>query len=92
MLSGFVTILRGIAATASPIPFRTVAEGSAGAPVSLFITFGCLTAAWPAIGLIGFRVSFETSKRAVRNEITKAMQFDPPGERPASIAAYLVRT
>jgi len=53
MLSGFVTILRGIAATESPIPFRRVAEGSAEALVPLFIAFGCLTVAWlcVAVGL-----------------------------------------
>jgi hypothetical protein len=53
MLSGFVSILRGIAVTASPIPFRTVALGSAEALVPLFITFGCLTVAWlcVAVGL-----------------------------------------
>jgi hypothetical protein len=53
MLSGFVIILRGIAATASAIPFRTVALGAAEALVPLFISFGCLTVAWlcVAVGL-----------------------------------------
>jgi hypothetical protein len=53
MLSGFVTILRGIAATPSAIPFRTVALGSAEALVPLFVAFGCLTGAWlcVAVGL-----------------------------------------
>lgn len=53
MLSGFVIILRGIAVTSSPIPFRMVALGTAEALVPLFISFGCLTVAWlcVAVGL-----------------------------------------
>ena len=51
MLSGFVSILRGIAVTTSPIPFRTVALGAAEALVPLFLTFGCLTVAWLCVAL-----------------------------------------
>ena len=53
LFSGFVIILRGIAVTPNPIPFRTVALGVAEALVPLFITFGGLTVAWlcVAVGL-----------------------------------------
>ncbi len=51
MLSGFVSILRGIGATATPIPWRTVAVGVAEAFVPLFISFGCLTVAWLCVAL-----------------------------------------
>ena len=51
MLSGFVTILRGIGATSGPIPFRTVALGVSEALVPLFLTFGFLTVAWLCVAL-----------------------------------------
>ena len=51
MLSGFITILRGIGATSSAIPFRVVAIGVAEALVPLFVTFGLLMVAWLCVAL-----------------------------------------
>jgi hypothetical protein len=53
MLSAFVMILRSIAATENPIPFRRVALGVSEALVPLYLVFGCLMVAWlcVAVGL-----------------------------------------
>ena len=51
MLSAFVIILRGIAVTTTPIPWRRVSLGAAEALVPLFLTFGCLTVAWVCVAL-----------------------------------------
>ena len=51
MLSGFVMILRGIAATEKAIPWRSVSQGAAEALVPLFLTFGCLMVAWLCVAL-----------------------------------------
>jgi len=53
MLSGFVIILRGIAATGTAINFRRVALGASEALVPLYLVFGCLMVAWlcVAVGL-----------------------------------------
>ena len=51
LLSGFISILRGIGVTTSPIAFRSVSLGAAEALVPLFIAFGGLTVAWLCVAL-----------------------------------------
>lgn len=56
---GFINVFRGYAIHDPPPPLRIMMLGAAESMVSLFVAFGCLTAAWLCVAL-GMRRSAES--------------------------------